>query len=109
MNGRLGEGREILQEVKHARQMKSGKAAGIDEKTTEMLKALNTTTTVYFKRGCFSQCTGVNLVYGLPFLHLDLFQASSLQSLFSLISSVNTSLHLFLAYLSLHHHLPTVS
>ena len=41
--GRLGEGREILQEVvKHAiRQMKSGKAAGIDEITTEMLQALD--------------------------------------------------------------------
>ena len=30
------------------------------------------------------------------FLHLDLSQASSLQSPFSLISSLNTSLHLFL-------------
>ena len=43
------------------------------------------------------------------FLHLDLSQASSLQSPFSLISSLNTSLHLFWAYLSLHHHLPAVS
>ena len=57
-----------------------------------------TTTTVYFNE-CFSQYTGVNFAYGLPqniFLHLDLSQASSLQSLFSFISSLNTSLHLFL-------------
>lgn len=40
---RLGEGPELLQEeVKQAiRQMKNGKAAGIDEITTEMLKALD--------------------------------------------------------------------
>ena len=41
--GRLGEGREILQEeVKHTiREMKSGKAAGINEITTEMFQALD--------------------------------------------------------------------
>ena len=40
------------------------------------------------------------------FLHLNLSQASSLQSPFSLISSLNTSLHL---HVSLHYHLPVVS
>ena len=57
-----------------------------------------TTTTVYFNEVVFPSVLGSTSP--MPshniFLHLDLSQASSLQSPFSLISSFNTSLHLFL-------------
>ena len=57
-----------------------------------------TTTTVYFNEIVFPSVLG--LTSPMPshniLLHLDLSQASSLQSPFSLISSLNTSLQLFL-------------
>ena len=57
-----------------------------------------TTTAVYFNEVVFSVYWGQPHLWPSHniFLHLDLSQASSLQNPFSLISSLNTSLHLFL-------------
>ena len=71
-----------------------------------------TTTTVYFNETSFSQCTGVNLAYGLPTTfsstltcpkHLP-YKVPSFSYLLSTLLSISSW-----AYLSLHHHLPAVS
>ena len=71
-----------------------------------------TTTTVYFNEVCFSQCTGVNLAYGLPTTfssiltypkHLP-YKVPSFSYLLSTLLSIASW-----ACLSLHHHLPAVS
>ena len=62
------------------------------------LKNTTTTTTIYFNEVVFPSVLGLTspMAFHNIFLHLNLSQASSLQSPFSLISSFNTSLHLFL-------------
>ena len=68
-------------------------------KRIDTLQVDGTTTTtiiVYFNKVVFPSVLGLTLPSHNILLHLHLSQASSLQSPFFLISSFNTSLHLFL-------------